>query len=219
MHPITLNIMLIAMTLLRLLIKGMWEDHKIWLTYIRQNETKNNHFDPITYMFGIIHQVQIECKNSTSPHNNKVISRKYSIEPNIKINLIKKTFNGMQQLLDDYFGLNKNPEIVDFKPCGNPSYKYTNIIPCGKYILINIINYEWDYNKYSKNKDKTFKITLSNLSNSKQTLNIKVNSKDYKLRSFTCHEGINTGGGHYINYKNIDKDLNDTGWQYIRERG
>lgn len=197
----------------------VWEDHKIWLAYIRQNETKNNHFDPITYMFGIIQQVQIECKKTTSLHNDKVISRKYLIEPNIKINLIKKPFNGMQQLLDDYFGLDKNPEIVDFNPCGIPSYKYTNIIPCGKYILINIINYEWDYiTNTPKNKDKTFKITPPDVNEFKnKTLNIKVNSKDYKLRSFTCHQGANTGGGHYINYKNVALDLNDAGWQYISD--
>ena len=197
---------------------GDWEHPKSWLTEIKKKDTKNDHFDPIHYMFGVIQPVHILCKNPSSQHNNKVISKKYIMVPNVKIYALvfkHKAINGMQQLLDDYFNPKKNPnmDIIDKMPCGKYAHIYRDIIPCGKYILMHIVNY--DNNKI---KDKSFKITPSSVNEFRDnTLNIKWKGKDYKLRSFTCHQGPDGNIGHYINYKNIAQDLNDNGWQYISD--
>lgn len=200
-----------------------WTDYMVWLNYIMNNQTKNKHFDPITYMFGIIQQVEIVCKQPGSTHINKVISRKYLIEPYIKIEIVpttQKSFESMQELLDEYFGLNKNPVTINgYKPC-DPSAQYTNIIPCGKYILINIVNYTTNLDGSVNDKDTQFKITpppqpAPFLNFLDKTLQITINGKIYRLRSMILHIGANIGGGHYINIKNLDAVGNN--WKYISD--
>jgi len=128
----------------------------------------------------------------------------------------------VQDFIDKY---NLNEESLDEENEYKHNYceskdiiKNITIIPVGKYLIFNIVNYN-----YGETKSKEFKIKPKDLQELiDSTLKIKQNGKTYYLRAMVCHLGTTINSGHYTIYKNLNINLKEqnnieTNWYYISD--
>lgn len=190
-----------------------------YLNELINNQTKDKKLDLLTYLFGHIPKEIKICKSAGHVNFNKKTSEKYTTPQNMyQINLQEvysknERVNSLQVLFNRYFVNYK--ETIDFGGCSDTEVNKDHI-QIGRYVLINIVNYD-----FITKKKINYKITPTNKQDMiDDTFKLIINGKNYYLRSIVCHQGTNLNAGHYVAYKNTNLDLStdvENGWYYASD--